>query len=126
MPGGRLSIQTWLHPNPLGRWITFPLTLDGSHTLQIVLDPGSPVSAISPHAESDLASRNLLLPGRTHRSYRLTGLTTQGQPLPDMDVRILPRLTRLQIDGLVGLDYLFQFRSICFYTATFQLVLEYP
>lgn len=38
----------------------------------------------------------------------------------------MPRLTRLQIDGLVGLDYLFQFHPICFYTASFQLVLEEP
>lgn len=127
MPGGDLSIQTREHPNPRGRWVAFTITVAGFHDLEVVLDPGSPVSVISPEARDELTSLNLLQQSSDPRyEYRLTSLTVQGQLFPDLDVRILRKLTRLQIVGLVGPDFLWQFRAIHFDVPTRRLVLEYP
>jgi hypothetical protein len=126
MPGGSLSIQTYLHPNPRGSWITFTLTLVGTYDLAMVLDPGSPVSAINPAVRDELRGLGLLREGSRSRYYQLTPLTVERQPFPDLEVRALPRLSQLQIEGLIGLDFLRQFAAVHFYVATLQLVLEYP
>ena len=126
MPGGELRIRTGLYPNPLGRWISFPIIIGGVHDILMVLDPGSPVSAISPETRDDLARLNLLQPGSSSRyEHRLSGLVVQGQLFPDLDVRVLRKLSRLQVDGLVGLDFLSRFFAIHFYVLTSELVLEY-
>ena len=127
MPGGDLRIRTGLHPNPLGRWISFPVMVGGVHDVLMVLDPGSPVSAISPETRHDLARLNLLQPPTSPRyEHLLTGLVVQGQSFPDLDVRVLRRLSRIQVDGLVGLDFLSRFFAIHFYVQTSELILEYP
>lgn len=125
MPGGELSIQARLHPS--GLWITIPIRLSRARTLVMVVDSGSPISAISPETAEDLRELELVAPAQHPRyEYRLTALTVQGQPLPDLEVRVLPRLTQLHIAGLVGLDFLSQFLAIHFYVPTRRLVLEYP
>ena len=126
MPGGSLSIQTYLHPNPRGSWITFTLTVAGTYDLAMVLDPGSPVSAISPGVRDELHGLGLLREGNRPRYYRLAPLTAARQSFPDLEVRVLPRLSQIQVAGLVGLDFLRQFAAVHFYVATLQLVLEYP
>lgn len=127
MPGGEIRIRTILHPNPLGRWISFPVIVAGSHDLLMVLDPGSPVSAISPQTREDLSRLNLPRPTSHPRyEHRLAQLVVQGQPLPEFDVRVLRKLSRLGVDGLIGLDFLAQFFAIRYYVGTMELVLEYP
>jgi hypothetical protein len=126
MPGGSISIQTYLHPNPKGTWITFVVSVAERTDVNLVLDPGSPVSVISPRTSQELHRLGLLPRGSRPRYYRLTSLTVDSQPFPDLDVRILPRLDDLGIDGLVGLDFLRRFAAIHFYVPTMQLVLEAP
>ena len=123
MPGGELSVRTYPHPS--GLWITMPLTVGRVKSLAMVIDSGSPVSAISPEIADELRQFELLAPAEAPRyEYRLTALTVDGQPLPDLEVRILPRLTRLGIAGLVGLDFLSQFLAVHFYVLRRELVLE--
>src|SRR5438874_11874877 len=110
MPGGEISIQASLHPNPTGRWITLPVDIAGVHTLAVVLDTGSPFSAISPGTVEDLEHLGLLQPPSTrYYRHRLTRLTVQGQSLPDLDVRVLSRLTELKVACLFSLDFFASF-----------------
>ena len=92
----------------------------------MVLDTGSPVSAISPDTEGQLLHLRLIREGSERSRYILNQLTSDGQPLPDFEVRVLPRLGRLGIVGLVGLDFLMRFRRVHFDMDTFQLTLEDP
>lgn len=123
MHGGDLSIQARLHRS--GLWITIPVTVGHLPNLAMVLDSGSPVSAISPETAVALETLGLLAPAQNPRyEHRLAGLTVHSQALPDLEVRILPRLTRLRIVGLLGLDFLARFSAVHFYVDTLQLVLE--
>ena len=96
----------------------------------MVLDSGSPVSVISPESSHELRIHGLLRQANEPRYYQLSRLTAEeavGKPaLPDLKVRILPRLTRLAIDGLLGLDFFRAFELTCFRISTSQLLLEYP
>lgn len=76
-------------------------------------------------------SRELIVGGLLHatmnpRRFRLANLAIGGQAIPDLEVAILPRLDRLEIDGLLGLDFLLNFNRIVFDVRTFDLVLEDP
>lgn len=123
MPGGDITIQAATHPS--GNWITIPIMLGGSEVLRMVLDTGSPVSALSPSTAERLLHLRLIRDGERGR-YGLTPLTSDGQPLPDLEVRVLPRLDRLGIVGLVGLDFLMRFRRIDFDVEAFRLTLADP
>jgi hypothetical protein len=121
MSTGEVAIRARLHRS--GRWITLPLSV-GTYLIYPVLDTGSPVSALSPSIRTELLSRNLLSPTDTPRRDQLTGLTADGQALPDLEVGVLARLDRLGVDALLGLDFLLHFERIHFHVRTFQLVLE--
>lgn len=90
----------------------------------MVLDTGSPVSAISPGAHDALATQGLLWPTRESSRLLLAGVTVNGQSVPDIVVRSWPRLTRLQADGLLGLEFLRSFRRIVFEVDELLLTLE--
>jgi hypothetical protein len=117
-----MAIQAALHPS--GLWITVPLVIDGIQDFVPVLDTGSPVSVISPRMQERLLGRGLLMAAAQPEQYRLSHITADMQPLPDLDVRVIRRLDRLGADGLLGLDFLSQFRRVCFDTHTLLLVLE--
>ena len=89
-----------------------------------MLDTGSPASAISPAARDELVFKRLVLPAAVSSGYLLTNSTVNGQPLPDFMVRVLPRLTRLGVDGLLGLDFLRRFRRVGFLVDDLLLTLE--
>jgi hypothetical protein len=118
----QIDIQAEIHP--AGRWVTIPIVVDGSYALSPVLDTGSPVSAISPRIQQELENRRLLGPSAIPRRYLLSEIAAQSQSLPDLDVAVLPRLDRIGVDGLLGLDFLTQFESIHFHTRSLRLVLE--
>jgi hypothetical protein len=125
MPGGEITIQARFHVNPLGRWITFTITSAGRFDLAMVLDSGAPISALNPVVAAELTDLGLLARPRSRRyEHRLTALTVSGQPLADLDLRILPRLTELGIDGLLGLDFLAQFIWVRFHVPALRLFLE--
>jgi hypothetical protein len=98
----------------------------------MVLDTGSPRSAISGRVRDALEERGLLVhTGRRYvltRVYTLTGLTIEGQSVDDLDVYVSPRVNELDIqgvpvDGLIGLDFLARFRQINFDFDSMRLTL---
>ena len=135
MHAREIRVQAQLHPT--GLWVTVPLTVDGRVTLWMVLDTGSPASAISPTAEQTLLDSQLVrAAGEQNRQHVLTGVAVQGQALPDLRVRVMRRLGRfpyrelgglsLAIDGLLGLDFLSQFEDIHFNVSQMRLLLTGP
>src|SRR5262249_62258053 len=89
-----------------------------SHSqVPMVLDTGWPASAISPGMSRALRAGGLLRESRIPGSYQLTELTAEdapSKPPPNVTVRILPRLDRLQIEGLLRLDFFRSFHRIRF------------
>ncbi|HEY7060740.1 MAG TPA: hypothetical protein VII06_04620 [Chloroflexota bacterium] len=112
-----------------GLWMGIRVAVEDQGVLLMVLDTGSPVSALSPTIAQRLYSRGLLRPASAPSYYSLSGLSAEdavGQPgLPDLTVRALPRLGRLQIEGLLGLDFFRQFDRVCFQLSAMQLELTY-
>src|SRR5437667_9714223 len=101
MLAGEINVQTLVHPS--GRWITVPITVWGIHKYFPVIDTGSPVSVISPATADTLLARRLTVSISETGTYLLTRLTVEDQPLPDLVVRVLPRLSRIAVQGLLGL-----------------------
>jgi hypothetical protein len=119
---GDIALQTKLHES--GRWITIPLFVKEIYSFTAVLDTGAPVSAISPQIAADMQLRDLLQPSPIPRRHRMTGLSSQGYSLPDLDIAVLNRLARIGVDGLLGLDFLMHFEHIHFHTRSLRLELE--
>ena len=119
MLGGEITTDCKIHPS--GRWITFAVMVGGAQTLWMVLDTGSPVSALSPRTGAILETRGLLNPRRDSNLYILRDLAISGQSIPDLELRILPRLDRLQVVGLLGLDFLRVFDDIHFNVPSLRL-----
>ena len=124
MRTGEVQVQAELRPPAL--WLTIQVTVRQEPTLAFVLDTGSPLSAIRPETKDRLSRLGLLLDGPRPGRYTVPGVSIQGQAMPDLGVRVLPRLSRLQIDGLIGLDYLSHFESIHFHVPTLRLTFQYP
>jgi hypothetical protein len=125
MPTGEQSIPARLHPS--GHWVGIIVQVGTGPDMLMVLDSGSPVSAVSPSMAREFHARDLLKPAATARYLRLTGLTAKEAPetvLPDLDVRILPRLGSLRIDGLLGLDFFREFERVCFHIGEARLSLD--
>jgi hypothetical protein len=128
MPGGELSITVREHPS--GLWLGVLLSVAGGESILMVLDTGSPISVISPHVAQDLRVRGALPETTDPHHYWLRELAVieaSGEAtLPDIRVRVLPRLAPLQVDGLLGLDFFRRFDLISFRFSTSRLLLQYP
>jgi hypothetical protein len=125
MQGGELRIPADLHSS--GHWMGIWVSIANTYTILMVLDTGSPVSAVSRAIATDLQDRSLLTPTNDPRLFGLADLTAEElsdkPPLPDVTVCVLPRLTALGIAGLLGLDFFRQFDRICFDFPTSTLIL---
>ena len=128
MLSGELQIP--VRPHASGLWVGIYLTVAGRETFLMVLDSGSPLSAVSPDTVQILQDGGLLGLPRGPGHYRLTDLHARdavGRPaLPDVSVRVLPRLSRLRVDGLLGLDFFRQFERVCFQLSQMRLELIFP
>src|SRR5581483_3654362 len=124
MPDGGEQFTLPVVTHPSGLWIGIDVIISDTIAALMVLDSGSPQSVISPRLRQDLESNGLLetSPGSGLYSLRLTA---QRHELPRVAVRVLPRLARLAIDGLLGLDFLRSFELVCFRLSTSELLLEY-
>ena len=89
----------------------------------MVLDTGSPLSGISYLTRDELASNGVLVPAGPRR-YLLRDLSIEGQPLPDVVVRLSPRASAVGIDGMLGLDFLNTFTEIQLSVPTLWLTLR--
>ena len=119
MRGGEISTIAKLHPS--GRWITVNVVVAGTRTLSMVLDTGAPVSALSPHTGTILEARGLASPSSDPRVRVLRNLTIAGHSVPDLEVRLLARLDRIQVVGLLGLDFLRLFEDVHFNVPSLRL-----
>jgi hypothetical protein len=126
MPDGELVIPVGLHPS--GVWVGISVTIASRHTIFMVLDTGAPASGLSPSVSQDLQRRGLLHPSQVADRFLLTELTAEAAehkpPLPDLLVGTVLRLGRLQIEGLLGLDFFRLFDHICFDFPTSSLTVS--
>jgi hypothetical protein len=122
MRSGDVSIQAQLHTS--GFWIMIPLVVRNKQALRMVLDTGAPVSAISPEIWDELQTRDLLRTAPSAGYHLISDITVDGQPMPDLAVRVLPRLSRIGVEGLLGLDYLGKFESVYFHIPTLRITLR--
>jgi hypothetical protein len=120
---GDLLIQATLHAT--NRWVIIPVDVAEDYALDMVLDTGSPLSAISRQSYNELASAGRLIPfDEPRRRYILQGLSIQGQPIIDLQVRVSLRVTQAGADGVLRLDFLQQFREVCFDVPSLRLTLR--
>ena len=84
----------------------------------MVLDTGKARSAVSEDARERLAAAGLLTDASARflgsPVYHLARLSINNRAVPDLDVLVSPRASRLPIDGLLGLDFLSHFRHVHF------------
>ncbi len=124
MLGGEISTEGRIHGS--GRWVTFPLLVGGTQVLWMVLDTGAPVSALNPRIKDELEHRSLLSPSPRPNLYRLRDLEFGGKQVADMEVGVVRRLERLDIEGVLGLDFLSNFQDIHFNLPSLRLRLVPP
>jgi len=73
--------------------------------------PAARRSIISPRAFDDLRAHGLApTPGLARAVVR--GLPIADQPVPDLEVRVSAAVTRLKVDGFLGLDFFEQFELV--------------
>ena len=88
-------------------------------------NPLSRRSIISPEALDDLRVRGLV-PERTGTWVPLRDLRIADQPVPDLDVRVSAAMTRLRVDGILGLDSFEQFDLVRWHPRTHRVTLVLP
>lgn len=124
MRGGETHIQLTINPSGAGFW--FRMVVHEEHILWMGINPGLGVSLLTPSMQEELLTRGFLQStGRTGR-YRLTDLSVDEQPLPDLEVRISRRLARLGVDGMIGLDLLLRYEHVHLHIPTLHLMLQNP
>src|SRR5688572_23872976 len=125
MPGadGELSIVTVLHGRRF--WLLIPIEVGGD-IFNMVLDTGSPFSAISETMRRTLeANGNVESVAGTPPTLRLRNVHIQGHDLGDLEVRLSRRASQVGADGILGLlDFLGRYREVCFYRDTMRLTLR--
>jgi len=115
-----LVVQTVLHSR--GWWVMVPVEVAGTVTVELVLDTGSLLSGISEATREMLATGGLLSEAGERR-FLLRNLTIQGQPAPDLVVRVSRRVAQAGARGVLGLDFLGKFTDIHFHIPSMRLTL---
>ena len=87
-------------------------------------NPTRPRSTISRAAFDDLRAREAgdLAAGR---NVPLRQLRIAGQPIPDLHVRVSDTVTRLGVNGVLGLDFFTRFESVQWIPRTGRLTLRF-
>jgi hypothetical protein len=93
--------------------------------INMVLDTGSPYSAISEGVRDSLLAATLL-PNGEGRAFHLRNLKIQGQTVPDMAVILSHRVTQVGAEGALGLDFIRQFTDVRFHVPSLLLTLTGP
>jgi hypothetical protein len=132
VPGGNGEIRFRVGLDPK-RWLLLvPLEIatgaEQGIILNMVFDTGSPMSVIGLPTRNLLLGRGLLVSIGTiggKPAYLLQNLRVQGQSLPDLQVLVSPRATRLGLDGILGLTFLNLFGQICFDVDSMELTLKF-
>lgn len=110
-----------LEPGPRSRRYVAPLKVGDEATLEMVADPNTLRSVISERIWASLLMRGLAST-KQPRSASLRDLRIQGQAIPDLDVLVSSTLRR--VDGVLGLDFFRNYRTVEFDTRNFRIVLK--
>lgn len=89
----------------------------------MIPNPLRPHSSISRLALEDLSSRLGGAPPRAGAAYLLQDVRIAGHSVPDIAVRINPIVSRLKVDGILGLDFFQQFDAVTWHPKTHRVVL---
>ena len=104
-----------------------PVQVGEEIRLEMVLDTGAPLSGLSREAADSLTASGFLEPIQGRASiYLLRALTIQGQPIDDLEVRVLRRLTEVRAPAILGLDFLGRFEEIHCHVPSLTLTLTDP
>ncbi|MGH2584290.1 MAG: hypothetical protein ACRDJE_05195 [Dehalococcoidia bacterium] len=118
-----ISVQTWRHPRG---WIIVPLLfpLSGRVPWNVdrMLNTGRPQSCLGQRARDALAAMGHITPS-TRTAFTLHNARLGGVRLPDIAMRLSAGPTLLQLEGMLGLDFLEQFAEVRFDVRTLRLTL---
>lgn len=116
-----LGIRVHARRDPRG-WLIVPLYVGPLWKVNFVLHTGHLRSSINRATYAALSGLDLLRP-ITNRSAMIEQLSAEGQPLPNLNVRLGLAATTLGIEGILGLDFLEQFEEVRFNFAALELTL---
>jgi predicted aspartyl protease len=119
--GAQLIVQTHLHRR---WWVIVPLIVGGTLHLEMVLDTGSSLSAVSAATAERLRELGLI-PADAGQRFTLRDVTISGHAVADIAARLSARVGEVGAEGLLGLDFLGRFSDIHFHTASMRLTLTY-
>ena len=117
-----LSVQTSNHPTGL---IVVPFRVGDFYTLDLILNTGFVISAVS-QSTHDVLSALGYLHRSGGRSFLLQDLRLSDQPVDALEVRVNAGLRILRFEGVVGLNFLNRFREIHFDVQSRRLTLTFP
>jgi hypothetical protein len=116
----RIVIETHVHEST--GLIVAPVRVGAFFDLELVLNTGYLVSSIGPGARDSLLALGHL--GHiSGRYYRLHDISVGGVALSPLDMRLNATIARLDIEAIMGLNFLNQFREIRFDTQTREMSL---
>ena len=122
-PVPKIEIQAWQHPR--SGWVMAWIVVGGAVEIPMVVNFGVPRSSVSPATRDRLIMLELL-PPTTARTYILSDITVDGQPLPPLHVRVSGALRLISAAGILGLDFFGQYEDIHFHVPSFRLTLNGP
>ena len=129
MPEGERSVSFELEPSFEAvrgqRWRVARLSVGRDIVWDMVPNPTIARSRIAPRALDDLVRREGPPPRRGNDPI-LRNLTIAGQLIPDLAVQVDPRIARLRIDGMLGLDFFEQFEEVRWQPHTGHVTLVLP
>lgn len=123
MSGDELVLPLRLHER--NWWLLLDAFVPGLGPLTLVLDSGCGLSAMKEAVLADLVTLQRASRISAAR-YRVQQLSVAGVVIPDIVVRAGGPTERVDVDGIMGLDYLYQFQRVCVDTRTLQLTLTLP
>ena len=116
----RIVIETHVHETT--GLIVAPVRVGAVFDLELVLNTGYLVSSISRGARDSLLALGHL--GHVSgRYFRRQDISVSGVALPPLDMRLNPAIARLDIEAIMGLNFLNQFREVRFDTQTREMTL---
>lgn len=116
-----IVIQTYLDARH--GWIIVPVDIADTVRIEMVLDTGSPLSALGDPVRQMLMERGLLTTDGGRRGL-LRHVSIHRQPLPDLPVRQSRRVSQVGASGVLGLDFLAQFTTLSFHMPSMRLTLR--
>lgn len=117
-----IAVRTLAHPRG---WILIPVTVCGIWHGHFMLNTFTPISSVSASTATMLEALQCFTPQASH-GHLLRTLTIGGVPLPELPVRISRAATLLDVEGMLGLDFLRQFTAIRFDVPAGTLTLDLP